>query len=54
MSVFLQVRDCMSDRDYWPALGSMWLKTENLYEDQAEWIGRAHRQPAGSRPMADG
>jgi hypothetical protein len=38
MSVFLRVRDCMSDRDYWQALGSMWLETENLNEDQAEWV----------------
>lgn len=38
MTVFLRVRDQMSDRDYWQALGSLWLETENLHEDQAEWI----------------
>ncbi|MGH2903268.1 MAG: hypothetical protein ACRDK7_06760 [Solirubrobacteraceae bacterium] len=38
MSVFLAVRDRMSDRDYWQALGSMWLETENLHEDQDEWV----------------
>jgi len=38
MSVFLRVRDHMGDRDYWQALGSLWLETENLHEDQAEWI----------------
>jgi len=37
-SVFLRVRDHVSDRDYWQALGSLWLETENLHEDQAEWI----------------
>jgi hypothetical protein len=38
MSVFLRVCDRMSDRDYWRALGSLWLETENLHEDQDEWV----------------
>lgn len=38
MSAFLEVRDRMSDPEYWQALGSMWLDTENLHEDQDEWI----------------
>lgn len=38
MSVFLQVRDRMSDRDYWQALGDLWLDTENLHEYQDEWV----------------
>ena len=46
--MFLQVRDRMADRDYWQALGSLWLETENLHEDQDEWVaaltaGRAGR-----------
>lgn len=38
MTVFLRVRERMSDRDYWQALGSLWLETENLHEDQDEWV----------------
>lgn len=38
MSVFLQVCDRIADRDYWQALGSLWLETENLHEDQDEWV----------------
>ena len=38
MTVFLRVREHMSDRDYWQALGSLWLETENLHEDQDEWV----------------
>jgi hypothetical protein len=34
MSLFLRV----CDRDYWQALGSLWLETENLHEDQDEWV----------------
>jgi hypothetical protein len=47
MSVFLRVRDRMSDRDYWQALGSMWLETENLHEDQAEWVAALTASRAG-------
>ncbi|MGH2852690.1 MAG: hypothetical protein ACRDLF_00655 [Solirubrobacteraceae bacterium] len=50
MSVFLRVRERMSDRDYWQALSDMWLETENLHEHRDEWVaaltasrpGRAH------------
>jgi hypothetical protein len=38
MSVFLRVRERMSDRDYWQTLASLWLETENLHEDQHEWV----------------
>ena len=38
MTVFLRVRDRMTDRDYWQSLGSLWLETENLHEDQDEWV----------------
>ena len=47
MSVFLHVRDRMSDRDYWQALGSLWLETENLHEDQDEWVGALSADRAG-------
>lgn len=38
MTVFLSVREHMSDLGYWQALGSLWLETENLHEDQDEWV----------------
>ena len=47
MAVFLQVRDQMSDRDYWQALGSLWLETENLHEDQDEWVAALTANRAG-------
>lgn len=49
MTVFLQVRDRMSDRDYWQALASLWLETENLHEDQDEWVAAL----TASRPGRD-
>jgi hypothetical protein len=47
MSVFLRVRERMSDRDYWQTLASLWLETENLHEDQQEWVGALTASRAG-------
>ena len=54
MSVFLQVCNRMADRDYWQALGSLWLDTENLHEDQDEWVAALTADRAGrSRWLID-
>jgi hypothetical protein len=53
MSVFLQVRDRMADRDYWQALGSLWLETESP-RGSGRVGGRAYRRPRRSLPVADG
>ncbi len=47
ISVFRQVRDRMANRDYWQALGSLWLETENLHEHQDEWVGALTADRAG-------
>ena len=55
MTVFLRVREDMSDRGYWQALGSLWLETEDLHEDQDEWVAApTASQPAWPRRMAPG
>jgi hypothetical protein len=38
LPVFLSLCERLSDRDYWQALGSLWLETENLYEYEDAWL----------------
>jgi hypothetical protein len=38
LPAFLVLDGRLSDRDYWELLGSIWLDTENLYEDRATWL----------------
>jgi hypothetical protein len=55
MSAFLQARDRMSDRDYWQALGSLWLDTENLHEYQDEWVDAlTANRPGRAQWLMDG
>jgi hypothetical protein len=54
LGAFLSICDRLSDREYWEALGSIWIETENLHEDQAQWLGAltAHR-PGRARWLMD-
>ena len=44
---FLSIRDRLSDREYWEALGSIWIGTENLHDDQEQWLGALTAQRPG-------
>jgi hypothetical protein len=39
LPVFLSLCERLSDRDYWQALASLWLETENLHEHEGAWLG---------------
>ena len=54
LSAFLSIRDCLSDREYWEALGSIWIETENLHDDQEQWLGAlTARRPGRARWLMD-
>lgn len=38
LAAFRSVCDRLTDREYWEVLGSIWLETENLHEDQEAWL----------------
>ena len=54
LRAFLSIRDRLSDQEYWEALGSIWIETENLHEDQEQWLQAltAHR-PGRTRWLMD-
>lgn len=39
LGAFLSICERLSDREYWEVLGSIWIETENLHDDQAQWLG---------------
>ncbi len=39
LRAFLSICEHLSDREYWEALGSIWIETENLHDDQEQWLG---------------
>jgi hypothetical protein len=55
LGAFLSIRERLSDREYWEALGSIWIETENLHDDQEQWLGAltAHRPGRASWLMGD-
>lgn len=38
LQVFLAFCERLSDQEYWEALGSIWIETENLHADQEQWL----------------
>jgi hypothetical protein len=54
LSAFLSISGRLSDQEYWEALGSIWIGTENLHDDQEQWLGAltAHR-PGRARWLMD-
>ncbi len=54
LGAFLSIRERLSDQEYWEALGSIWIGTENLHDDQEQWLGAltAHR-PGRARWLMD-
>ncbi len=54
LSAFLSIRERLSDREYWEALGSIWIETENLHDDQEQWLGAlTSRRPGRARWLMD-
>jgi len=55
LGAFLSIREQLSDQEYWEALGSIWIETENLHDDQEQWLGAltAHRPGRASWLMDD-
>jgi len=55
LSAFLSIRERLSDREYWKALGSIWIGTENLHDDQEHWLRAltAHRPGRARWLMGD-
>ena len=47
LSAFLSICERLSDREYWDALGSIWIGTENLHDDQEQWLGALTAQRPG-------
>ena len=54
LRAFLSISEQLSDQEYWEALGSIWIETENLHDDQEQWLGAltAHR-PGRARWLMD-
>lgn len=38
LHVFTALSEHFSDQEYWEALGSIWIETENLHADQTLWL----------------
>jgi hypothetical protein len=50
LGAFLSIRERLSDQEYWEALGSIWIETENLHDDQERWLGAlTARRPGRAR-----
>jgi hypothetical protein len=47
LSAFLSICERLSDREYWEALGSIWIGTENLHDDQKQWLQALTAQRPG-------
>jgi hypothetical protein len=47
LRAFLSIRERLSDQGYWEALGSIWIETENLHDDQEQWLGALTAQRPG-------
>jgi hypothetical protein len=54
LSAFLSICEWLGDQEYWEALGSIWIETENLHDDREQWLGAltAHR-PGRARWLMD-
>ena len=55
LRAFLSICERLSDREYWEVLGGIWIGTENLHDDQEQWLGTltAHRPGRASWLMDD-
>jgi hypothetical protein len=54
LRAFLSICERLSDREYWEALGSIWIGTENLHDDQEQWLGAlTARRPGRARWLMD-
>lgn len=54
LSAFLSIREQLSDQEYWEALGSIWIGTENLHDDQGQWLrALTARRPGRARWLMD-
>jgi len=54
LRAFLSICERLSDREYWEALGNIWIETENLHEDQEKWLGAlTARRPGRARWLMD-
>ena len=55
LGAFLSICEHLSDREYWEALGSIWIGTENLHDDQEQWLQTltAHRPGRAAWLMDD-
>jgi hypothetical protein len=54
LRAFLSICERLSDRGYWEALGGIWIGTENLHDDQEQWLGAlTARRPGRARWLMD-
>jgi hypothetical protein len=47
LRAFLSICERLSDQEYWEALGGIWIGTENLHDDQEQWLGALTTQRPG-------